>query len=959
MRKRMATLFAPVVVVMSLVTQPVSSGEEAIKAEQLLPEKTAAAIFLPDLASARDGWAKTNLAGLYAKPEMQAFLKLPCQRLKEAYEKLRATNPLIPSLTDLDSGLLSGEIAMCVYLRDDPGLPAGILLTLAPKDPAAFLRMLPGQFRQALQTGELVPMGPPQGAAPAMVWKKQRLLVCFPIADAKDMLARLDAPPAQGTLAHSPSFTKTRASLTPSAGFVYADARQIKELLTRFAKAEGDREIMQGLAIMQLMGLDDLTVGALSVGFNESNMFLETFIGLVDQPKSPLFNLGDCKTPFPAEALKLVPADAPYVSAGRMRLSGLLDTIRQTVVKVEPRMAAEFDKGLAQIQKTLDLDIQQDLLAQLGDEIVSMETAVDTAAPLSFWPGMVTCIPLKDAARVTGTLDKLEQFSVQMLQQAKKGNIKAGIVMDLLLPDIRHVEHAGKSIRYLRGNVINTPTAWCVAGNRLLVGTSVNAVRRTLDQMDRQSDILSNKAFQDTITRLTGKPFDPAALPAAFAFAHDRGSGTGSLVLLSGGMVGSALGVGGLRTFLQPAIKPPSLNEAEAIRSCFYYAEAQDIYHETDWDKDGVNEYAQSFRGKNSLYDIKPGEGDMLLINEEMAEAEGAPGAGKDCKGYRFKLLKEQGADAEGGAKSYMKEGHQVAGYALVAYPAKYGETGKRSFVVSKTGKIHAKDLGPKTHETIVQMKAYNPDHSWTEVEPDLNEGPVGVDPFDRFIGGAGGALVVKVLRDFDLGLWPDEGFFAAQRRPVGAMAVRLPNGVLYRTEFPLPMPGMGDSSSIAMAGIPIMAGMLLPALARAREQARSASSANNLRQIIIAWNMYKVDLGKYPQNPNALFPKYIESEQVFRNPRYAEQDVGYYYVPGVTQDGTDLIVFFENIPAGKDADGRNVAFTDGRVRWLDEDEFRARLEQTEEALKKRKVELNPLPIPVSKLRERGPGAEF
>ena len=199
------------------------AGEGTVKAEQLLPEKTLAAVFLPDLSSARAGWAKTPMARLYAQPEMQAFLKLPCRRLKEAYEELRQTNPLVPAWSDLDSGVLSGEMAAGIYPREEAGPPAGLLLTLKPKDPAAFLRTLPGEFRQALLTGELVPLGPPQGQAPAMVWKKQRLVLCFPQEDAKAVLARLETPAAQGTLAQAPGFTKARAALTHSAAFLYVD----------------------------------------------------------------------------------------------------------------------------------------------------------------------------------------------------------------------------------------------------------------------------------------------------------------------------------------------------------------------------------------------------------------------------------------------------------------------------------------------------------------------------------------------------------------------------------------------------------------------------------------------------------------------------------------------------------------------------------------------------------------
>ena len=85
--------------------------------------------------------------------------------------------------------------------------------------------------------------------------------------------------------------------------------------------------------------------------------------------------------------------------------------------------------------------------------------------------------------------------------------------------------------------------------------------------------------------------------------------------------------------------------------------------------------------------------------------------------GYYFKILTEQGAAAPGGELDYVVKGKMIGGFALVAYPAEYRNSGVMTFIVNHTGTVYEKDLGPNTAKLAERMTAYNPDSTWHKVE--------------------------------------------------------------------------------------------------------------------------------------------------------------------------------------------------------------------------------------------------
>jgi len=159
-------------------------------------------------------------------------------------------------------------------------------------------------------------------------------------------------------------------------------------------------------------------------------------------------------------------------------------------------------------------------------------------------------------------------------------------------------------------------------------------------------------------------------------------------------------------------------NELAAIQVSLAYTDAQNEYRLKDWNGDGVKEYAAralSSPGKrDGLYWASlPGEPESPL-GAEFAEAK----VGQPYHGYLYKLLGAQGKDAPGGARSYVKNGHMTEGYALIAWPAKYDDTGVMTFIVNQDGVVYQKNLGPGTDASARAINAFNPDASWTRVPP-------------------------------------------------------------------------------------------------------------------------------------------------------------------------------------------------------------------------------------------------
>jgi len=167
-------------------------------------------------------------------------------------------------------------------------------------------------------------------------------------------------------------------------------------------------------------------------------------------------------------------------------------------------------------------------------------------------------------------------------------------------------------------------------------------------------------------------------------------------------------------------------NELAAIQVCEAYVEAQREYASTDRERNGIIQYAQKIVSdegrRNGLY-WKAAEGEIPSPLGPFAAKAATEGyKKKDEKpvpyhGYYYKILRGQGMSAPGGAYNYVINGHMVAGFALVAWPAEYNVSGVMTFVVNQNGTVYQKDLGPKTESLAKAMTLYNPDRTWKRAQ--------------------------------------------------------------------------------------------------------------------------------------------------------------------------------------------------------------------------------------------------
>jgi len=170
-------------------------------------------------------------------------------------------------------------------------------------------------------------------------------------------------------------------------------------------------------------------------------------------------------------------------------------------------------------------------------------------------------------------------------------------------------------------------------------------------------------------------------------------------------------------------------NEIGAIHVCRAYVEAQQEYASEDRNGDGILEYAQHLRSTPGQHDglywpAKPGE-ELSPLGPLVAQAHGEGYRGRNkimtdeqapYHGYYFKILTRQGKHTPIGKYNYIINGRMIAGFALVAWPAEWGNSGVMTFIVNQQGKVYQKNLGPRTAKIAAALTAYDPDGTWALV---------------------------------------------------------------------------------------------------------------------------------------------------------------------------------------------------------------------------------------------------
>jgi Protein of unknown function (DUF2950) len=164
-------------------------------------------------------------------------------------------------------------------------------------------------------------------------------------------------------------------------------------------------------------------------------------------------------------------------------------------------------------------------------------------------------------------------------------------------------------------------------------------------------------------------------------------------------------------------------NELAVIEVCRAYVDAQREYYLRNPQGDVLLQYAQQFAStegnRDGLYwAAEPGEeasplGPLVVNARGEGYKKGEGGKPVPYHGYYYRILKAQGPDAPGGAYDYVVNGQMLGGFALVAYPASWGNSGVMTFIVNHDGVVYQKDLGPNTAAVARAMTQFNPDSTW------------------------------------------------------------------------------------------------------------------------------------------------------------------------------------------------------------------------------------------------------
>ena len=164
-------------------------------------------------------------------------------------------------------------------------------------------------------------------------------------------------------------------------------------------------------------------------------------------------------------------------------------------------------------------------------------------------------------------------------------------------------------------------------------------------------------------------------------------------------------------------------NELKAIEVLRAYVDAQVLYAQEDRDGDQVLEYAQRMGSSPGTHDGLYWPAEAGQETSPFGPFLAAAGVNVDTRrsdapyyGYYFRIMPKQGDNVPGGAYDYVINGNMIAGFAMVAWPAQYGDSGIMTFVVNQRGVVQEKNMGADTESIGPEMRTYNPDATWAVV---------------------------------------------------------------------------------------------------------------------------------------------------------------------------------------------------------------------------------------------------
>lgn len=506
-----------------------SAADPRVAAAELLPADSRIALVVPNLSALVQCATRSHLAQVFGTSEMQVFLKPVARQLGNAWDEVRKRRPDLPSLEALQTGLGTAQLVAASYRREDDGLGEhGLLVSIKPKDPQLFARLFPALLglgplpdRKAL---DLEPYGG------AVTWSDGQLTYCRPAKDLGQMVSRLTDPKVRvaGSLAQNETFRCLSAHLPQAQALLAIDVKSLFEDL--LVGLEGVQRTA-ALDRMAQVGFDDLQGLAFGLGAKSGSPVLEGFLLRADGKRlhpllDPLF--GASVSP---RALSRADRGSPYASAMHVDWKGLLSLARVFLAGLHPDLPKALAGKMNEFREAFGFELENDLLANLDPEVMVYQTEVDTSTPPFLTPGLVITLGVKDRNKVAACIEKI----------FRKIERDGGVGEESEEGRVRKYEHQGHVLQYIAlpayGRLVTG-----VLEDRVVIATTLSAARRAVEQPMAKTSLLDDEDFRMTVARVSGRDFNPNALPGIVIYERDRGTGsTEFLVSALGIWLGTAM----------------------------------------------------------------------------------------------------------------------------------------------------------------------------------------------------------------------------------------------------------------------------------------------------------------------------------------------------------------------------------------------------------------------------------
>jgi hypothetical protein len=498
--------------------------------EAVIPRTSAAAAVIPDLAAFWADLRRSRWAGMFAEPEMQIFLRPILERLQTNYESLRRRNPHIPSWLQLNAALFTGELAVFQLPNSaDVVSPSAWAFYFKPADAPAFAAVMTQMLgANALKNDRVVEVEGYGG----LIWTDGRLLFTQPASALPLLLKRLESA-ADGVgadgLSADAQYREIRKLLPNGRAFFFLNFKRLIETISQSAANLPSVPAQEKL--LAVLGLNNFQSFGAAVGLHDDEPVLEAVLRAARPAQSqPLFDLllGD---PLPPEAFALADPDAPFVAGFRFDALGFLRLLENLAEAAQAGGGIQLTAALAYLRAELGFDVRKDLLENLRSEIVISQPSADCSAPPFLSPGMVVSIMIKDQAKIA---ECLRLFFLRAQRPPGANDAPASI-------RYRTFQHDGHALYYFSAKWWGPDAVLAVLKDRLVLATTLSAMRFALAQFERKRTILDNPEFMRAVSRAVAGADDANRLPPLFACQADRNAGRAEFLLTAW-----ALGLGTL-----------------------------------------------------------------------------------------------------------------------------------------------------------------------------------------------------------------------------------------------------------------------------------------------------------------------------------------------------------------------------------------------------------------------------